>query len=118
MGSAGRMQVGAVRWVFRLRQARSLKDKRKVVASLRDRIRARFAVAVSEVEGHDDKRKLVLGLALVGNDASELQATVDRIRGYVDGLYLAEQVTFEVCIEPFGSAALDTSILDPDFLLG
>ncbi len=111
------MQVGAVRWVFRLRQVRSLKDKRKVAFSIRDRVRSRFSVAIGEVEGHDDKRRLVMGMALVGPDAASLRATIDRIRSYVEGLYLAEPVSFEVSVEPFAVEALDMSRFDPEILL-
>ncbi len=106
MGSAGQMLVGSARWTFRLREVRSLKDKRRVSARIRDRVRAKFPVAISEVEGLDDKRRLVLGLATVGNDAVVLRSTLDRIAAFVDDLYLAEPTGRSVTIEPFDGSDL------------
>ncbi len=116
------MLVGSARWTFQLRHVRSLKDKRRVASRIRDRVRAKFPVAISEVEALDDKRRLVLGLAVVGNDAVVLRSTLDRIAAFVDGLYLAELVSRPVDIAPFAGdplaeligSALDTSTPEPD----
>jgi uncharacterized protein YlxP (DUF503 family) len=65
-----------------LRDARNLKEKRKVVSSLKAQIRQRFIAAVAEIEAHDDRRRAVLLCSLVGGAevrerASELERFVD-----------------------------------------
>jgi uncharacterized protein YlxP (DUF503 family) len=104
------MLVGTTRWTFRLRGVRSLKDKRRIASRIRDRVRAKFHVAISEVEAMDDKRRLVMGLATVGNDAVVLRSTLDRIASYVDGLYLAEPISRPVVIAPFDADDFDWSV--------
>ncbi len=47
------MTVGVLSMELRLENAHSLKDKRQVVKSLKDRLRHRFNVAVAEVDYQD-----------------------------------------------------------------
>jgi len=48
-----------------LPESRSLKDKRQVIKSLKDRIRRRFEVAVAEVDHNDLWQRSALGIATV-----------------------------------------------------
>ena len=45
--------VGVLTLELRLEDSRSLKDKRQVVKSLKDRLRHKFNVAVAEIDGQD-----------------------------------------------------------------
>lgn len=69
------MVIGVLRAELHLPMAQSLKDKRSVVKRLRDQIRARFNVAVAEVEPSELWQRATLGLSAVGED-----------HGYVAGL--------------------------------
>jgi len=65
-----------------LRDAQDLKEKRKVVSSLKAQIRQRFVASVAEIDAHDDRRRAVLLCSLVGGAevrerASELERFVD-----------------------------------------
>jgi uncharacterized protein YlxP (DUF503 family) len=65
-----------------LRDAQSLKEKRKVVSSLKAQIRQRFVASVAEIDAHDDRRRAVLLCGLVGGAevrerASELERFVE-----------------------------------------
>lgn len=60
--------VGVGRWVIRIPESRSLKDKRSVVRGLRDRIRARYRVSAAETEFQDDPQKAELTVSLVCSD--------------------------------------------------
>jgi len=51
-----------------LHENNSLKGKRKVVKSIKDRIRSKFNVSITEIDSHDDWEKIVLGIATVSND--------------------------------------------------
>ena len=62
------MVVGILQLRIMIRDAQSLKDKRRIVKSLRDRIRNRFNVSVSEVDSLDRRQQAVLGVALATND--------------------------------------------------
>jgi uncharacterized protein YlxP (DUF503 family) len=62
------MVVGILQLRLMIRDAQSLKDKRRIVKSLRDRIRNQFNVSVSEVDSLDRRQQAVLGVTLATND--------------------------------------------------
>jgi len=63
------MFVGVLRVSLSIVGARSLKDKRSVVRSFKERVQARLKVSIAEVGGLDDPRRATLGIAVVSNDA-------------------------------------------------
>ena len=58
------MTIGLLTFEIHLPQSRSLKDKRQVIRSIKDRLRARHNVAVSELEDGADVWQRA-GLAIV-----------------------------------------------------
>jgi len=62
--------VGVARLVLSIPGARSLKDKRRVVKSLKDRVRARLPVSLAEVGELERYQVATLGLAVVSNEAA------------------------------------------------
>jgi uncharacterized protein YlxP (DUF503 family) len=73
------MIVASLRVRLFIRESRSLKDKRQVVRSIKDRLRNQFNVSVAEVEAEDHRQLAVLGVAMVGNETAPLRATLDQI---------------------------------------
>jgi uncharacterized protein YlxP (DUF503 family) len=71
------MRVGVLQVDFRIPGSRSLKTKRMVVASLKDRIRARFPVAVAEVGHQDLHGRSILGIAAIGGDGGLVERALD-----------------------------------------
>jgi hypothetical protein len=61
----------------------SLKDKRRVIKSLKDRLAGRFNVSVAEVGSLDHRQQAELGAAVVANDAQFVQSCLDKIVDYV-----------------------------------
>ena len=64
------MFVGVARLVLSIPGARSLKDRRRVVKSLKDRVRARLPVSLAEVGDLDRYQVATLGVAVVSNEAA------------------------------------------------
>ena len=65
-----------------LRHSQSLKEKRKVVSSLKAQVRQRCVAASAETADHDDRRRATLVCALVGGAevrerASELERFIE-----------------------------------------
>lgn len=85
------MVVTSVRVVLRLYAARSIKDKRQVVTSVRERLRNRFNLAVAEVGSQDDWRTVELGLATVASDGVGVDKTIDAVTRFLD-----DDVRFEL----------------------
>ena len=59
--------------------AQSLKDKRRAVRGLKDRISNRFNASVAEVGYLDKWQRAVLAVCLVGNDRRQLLANTVKI---------------------------------------
>ena len=58
--------VGVLTLELRLDDAHSLKDKRQIVKSLKDRLRGRFNVSVSEIDYQDLWQRGLVAVATVG----------------------------------------------------
>ncbi len=78
------MIVGVLRVRVAVFEAHSLKDKRRVVKSMKDRLSNRHNVSVAEVDDLDHRQAATLGLAMVANQSrfveSALAKIVDEIR--------------------------------------
>ena len=73
------MFVGVLRLTFHVPHARSLKDKRRVVQRLRDRVRSRFDVSIAEVDAQDLHQRAVFGVAVVSSDAAVCDAVLEKV---------------------------------------
>jgi uncharacterized protein YlxP (DUF503 family) len=59
--------------------AQSLKEKRKHIKSLRDRLRAKFNASVAEIDGLDDWQRSVIGITMISNDRRYLESQYSAI---------------------------------------
>lgn len=84
------MLIGTLQLELLIHGAESLKDKRRVVRSLKDRLHREHLVSVAEVARHDAPQVAVIGLALVGHDGHAVSASLDRILAKVRALVDAE----------------------------
>ena len=73
------MVVGILQIELSIEHARSLKDKRRVVSSLKDRLHREHQVSVAEVDDLDNHRRAVLGITMASNSVSHCQSTMDRL---------------------------------------
>jgi uncharacterized protein YlxP (DUF503 family) len=73
------MVIGILQFEIVVRGAESLKDKRRVVRSVKDRLHREHQVSVAEVAAHDALNLAVLGLAAVGTDGQRIGEVLDRI---------------------------------------
>ena len=73
------MIVDSLRFRLLLRESRSLKDKRQVVNSIKDRLRGGFNVSVAEVESQDNRQLAVLGVAMVGAETTAVRGALQQI---------------------------------------
>ena len=65
-------------WI-RVPDAMSLKDKRRAIKSIKERIANRFNVSVAEVGLLDSRREAELGVAMVSNDAKYTQSCLSKV---------------------------------------
>ena len=64
---------------IRIEAARSLKDKRQVLRSLKDRLRAQFNIAVSELDATDLWQRATLGVVSISGSRDYLRGLMDNV---------------------------------------
>jgi len=96
------MVVGVCRLTLLAPESQSLKDKRMVLRSIKDRTRLKFNVAIAEVGSQDDWKEAVLGFAVVANEKKFVQEMVAKIVNFIDGLALAKLIDEEKDIIQYG----------------
>jgi len=90
------MIVGTLRVRLLLREARSLKDKRQVVQSIKDRLHNGFNVSVAEVDAQDNRQIAVLGIAMVSNETHHVKIALSRIVEALRSHPVAEFLDYEI----------------------
>jgi uncharacterized protein YlxP (DUF503 family) len=89
------MIVGSLRVRLLIRESRSLKDKRQVVRSVKDRLRNRFNISIAEVEAQDHRQLAILGIAMVSNEARHIRTAFAEIVQALRCHPVAELLDFE-----------------------
>ena len=79
------MLVSGCSWDLSLPECRSLKDKRRVVKSLKDRIRGRFNVSVAETAYQDTWTRAQLSVVLVTTDDAFADSVLDKLDHLIEG---------------------------------
>ena len=62
----------------------SLKGKRQILKSLKDKVRGRFEVAVAEVDHQDVWQRATLAVACVSADARHANAVVSKAMDFIE----------------------------------
>jgi uncharacterized protein YlxP (DUF503 family) len=86
------MIIGVMTLEFRLHGNDSLKGKRQVAQSLKQKLRNTFNVAVSEVEAQEAHQKLVLAVVTVSADTARVESSLAKALALVEAISPAELV--------------------------
>ena len=78
------MNVGVCKVRLQIPANQSLKGKRRVIASMAQRIRNRFGVAVAEVGDNDSWQMATLGIACVSGSVRHSDEVLDNVIAYIE----------------------------------
>jgi len=78
------MVVASLTWELSLPGCSSLKEKRSVIRSLRDRLQSKFNVSVAETGLQDVHARAELTIALVASDGHLAGSILDKADRFVD----------------------------------
>jgi len=78
------MVVGVATFELHIPSARSLKDKRRVVKALIERLHHRYRLSIVESRYHDLHQRAEIGLAAVAVSAGELERLLEEVHNIVD----------------------------------
>ncbi|HEX2711822.1 MAG TPA: DUF503 domain-containing protein [Candidatus Acidoferrales bacterium] len=70
------MPIGLLTLEIYLPEAHSLKDKRQVIRSLKDRLRGQFNVAVAELDHQDLWQRALVGVVSLSQDSKHLEESL------------------------------------------
>lgn len=108
------MLIGAALIELEMYEGDSIKAKRRVVNSIKDRVRQRFKVSIAEVDDQNDMHAICLGVCQVGINPAHLQTGMQKVIDYIDSLGFAELVGEDILVarldevEPVAVEAVDT----------
>ena len=78
------MAVGLLTLELHLAEAHSLKDKRQVLRSLKDRLRKHFNVAVAELDFEDTWQRSVVGVVTLSNEEQHVEESLQKVLAEAD----------------------------------
>jgi hypothetical protein len=90
------MVVGTCIIELHLPENHSLKGKRQIVKSIKDRVRNKFNVSVAEIAHQRLWQRASLGIAYVCNNHQKVDQTLNRIINFVENQNLAIITDYDV----------------------
>ncbi|MGI6684559.1 MAG: DUF503 domain-containing protein [Bacillota bacterium] len=78
------MIVGTCIYDLHLYSTQSLKDKRRVLKSIIDRVKNKFNVSIAEVDQQDNWRHAVLGIAVVSNNTAHVNQVLNTVTKFIE----------------------------------
>ena len=90
------MHVGVLQLELSIGDAMSLKDKRRVILSLKDRIAHGHNVSVAEVGALDEHRRSILGVAMVSNDARHVEGALSKLVDFVRSVRNVDLIDYQI----------------------
>lgn len=73
------MPIGLLTLELHIADSHSLKEKRQVLRSLKDKLREHFNVAVSELDYHDTWQRSVIGVVTLSNEEQHVEETLQKV---------------------------------------
>lgn len=77
--------LGVLAVAVHIPAAQSLKEKRFVIKSLKDKVRHQFNVSVAELDGQDKWQTATLGFAMLNNDRRHVDQCLAHVLSFVEG---------------------------------
>jgi hypothetical protein len=95
------MKVLVTKMELEIPHALSLKDKRRVVRGLKERIWSKFRASISEVDLQNNPQRALLGMVYVSNDTILLERIMNKIVDFVEDNYPGLLYHFEYIVEQY-----------------
>jgi len=90
------MPIGLLTLEIYIPDARSLKDKRQVLRSLKDRLRGHFNVAVAELDHQDTWQRALVGIVTISADVRHLEESLQKVENEAERLLGRDLVGSEI----------------------
>jgi uncharacterized protein YlxP (DUF503 family) len=78
--------IGVLTLDLHIEHSHSLKDKRQVVRSLKDRLRSKFNVAAAELDHLDSWQRAVIGVVTLAGERGRVEEVLQQVEREAAGL--------------------------------
>ncbi len=78
------MFIGCLQVELLIPDSTSLKEKRMVVKSIKQRLQNKFNISVAEIDHQDLWQRATLGIAMVSNENKHVTQAMNRILDFID----------------------------------
>jgi uncharacterized protein YlxP (DUF503 family) len=78
------MHVGVLVIEIMIYSSNSLKEKRFVLNSIRDRVKKKFNVSISELDFQDKWQRSQIGIATISNEYSHTEKSLQKVFQFLD----------------------------------
>ena len=82
--------IGVLLFSLFIPAAHSLKEKRMVLKSLKDKVRLKFNVSIAELDRDDKWQLATCGISMIGNDQRYIDSCLQHILQYLESINGAE----------------------------
>jgi len=89
------MIIGTLQIRLYLPDSCSLKAKRQVVKSIKDKLRHKFNISISETDRLDSIKEAVLGIACVSNSKQHLDRVLSKIMQGMENLSTVQLIDYK-----------------------
>ncbi|EFI41352.1 hypothetical protein HMPREF0629_01410 [Peptoniphilus sp. oral taxon 386 str. F0131] len=90
------MVVGTCKIKLRLFSPNSLKEKRKIIKSLIERLKNKFNISIAEVEDNDLWQSSVIGIAVVSNDSIFADEVINKVLNFIENFNDVEIIECDI----------------------
>ena len=90
------MIVGTGKIKFKFYGINSLKEKRKIVKSIINRIKNRFNISIAETDFNDSHSWAEIGFSITGNNARLINSKLDKVLNMAEEIGLAQIVDTDI----------------------
>ena len=90
------MTIGVLQLELSVTDAMSLKDKRRVIKSIKDRIAHGHNVSIAEVGALDEHRRAILGVAMVSNDSRYVEGALSKLVDFVRAVPQVNLIDYQI----------------------
>ena len=90
------MLIGAMQIELLIPDAHSLKEKRMVLKSIKQRLQNKYNISVAEIDHQELWQRALLGIAMVANEKRFLKKALDKIMNFVDDQDRVQVIDYQI----------------------
>lgn len=90
------MHIGVCIIDLSIAGSHSLKEKRRIIKSIKDRVRNKFNVSIAEIDNLDRHQLGTFGIVCISNDNKHVNRVLSKVVDLVDDMRLAVIEDYEI----------------------